>query len=83
MSADAASAVWAEGWARPPDARKAHYFGAVNPCLGRRSLCGRWLWHGPVEPDTATADTSSPGDCATCRQRFNRYGPESAAKHYG
>lgn len=52
-----------EGWSRPADARKWHYF------RDGRSLCGRWGMRRSrhLEPD----DEPSADDCAACRRTLD------------
>lgn len=50
------------GWGFPINSRKAHYFDA-----GYISLCGRWLFRGPV---TADDGERSMDDCSPCRKKL-------------
>lgn len=45
-----------EGWGWPRNSRKAHYF------CGRRSLCGRWAYTGPLEQ----GNDQHPDNCRAC-----------------
>jgi hypothetical protein len=53
-----------EGWGFPGASRKAHYF------VGWESLCGRWLYQGPLTPNQS--DAKSPDDCAACRRKLEQ-----------
>ena len=46
-----------EGWARPSNARKFHYY------VGGRSLCGKWFFLGEVDEDAGEPTAS---DCKAC-----------------
>lgn len=46
-----------EGWARPANARKFHYY------IGGRSLCGKWFFLGVVDEDSGE---STSADCKPC-----------------
>lgn len=48
-----------EGWGHPVSTRKFHYF------RDSRSLCGRWMFTGDLEPD----GPKGPDDCAACRRK--------------
>jgi len=53
-----------EGWYRPPNSRKFHYY------VDHRSLCGKWtviLFAGPLDPDTGS---TGPLDCAACARKL-------------
>lgn len=54
-----------EGWLKPIQARKFHYFRD-----GRQALCGRWLLlaNGNLEPETGPG----PDDCAACRRKLDK-----------
>lgn len=54
-----------EGWFGPRDSRKFHYFRAG------RSLCRKWGFPGPLQPDTGK---TTPDDCAECSKRLSREG---------
>jgi hypothetical protein len=49
-----------EGWGLPALSRKRHYF------VDGRSLCGDWVFTGPVE----SGNNDSPDNCAGCKRRF-------------
>jgi hypothetical protein len=52
-----------EGWARPLNSRKHHYF------RKRQSVCGKWmLFNDNLEPDTF----ASPDDCVACRRALDK-----------
>lgn len=51
-----------QGWARPLNASKFHYF------VKGDSLCGHWMFLGrDFEPD----EYESTDDCRVCRRRLN------------
>ncbi|MHC4620354.1 MAG: hypothetical protein ACYTEQ_21605 [Planctomycetota bacterium] len=58
-----------EGWGLPALSRRWHYF------VNGKSLCGRWLFTGPVE----SGNNDSLDNCATCRRKFKG----SVGKEYG
>lgn len=60
------------GWGWPVASRKAHYFEGAP-----RSLCGKWLYTGPLNNEGA--ERSGPDDCAECRRRYDKAHPASAA----
>lgn len=47
------------GWGFPGTARKAHYFHTEEIT----SVCGRWMYSGPREPETGLRSRS---DCVAC-----------------
>jgi hypothetical protein len=51
------------GWGFPAASRKAHYFDG-----DLISLCGKWVYSGPLEPDEGT----SKDDCAACRKKLDK-----------
>lgn len=53
----------ASGWGWPSNSRKAHYFNAATS----RSLCGKWMFFGALEPDDAKP---SRDDCVVCRRKL-------------
>lgn len=53
------------GWGFPVAARKAHFFEQGVSV----SLCGNWLFTGPVEPQTGN---SSPDDCKVCLKKLGK-----------
>ena len=55
----------AEEWGWPGNARKAHWFPAGDPV----SVCRRWMYAGPRQPDTH----QSPDDCVTCRRIVDQH----------
>lgn len=60
-----------EGWAKPSNAAKTHYF------VDGVSLCGAWGYHGSLIQGFAT-DT----DCAACRKAsLGRSGAYPAPSH--
>lgn len=63
-SSEAATAAVVKGWGWPGAAKKAHYFND-----SARSLCGRWLYTGPL---TRNQTGSSPDDCAACTKELAR-----------
>jgi hypothetical protein len=50
------------GWGWPGLARKAHFFEEGMWI----SLCGKWMYAGPRDPDTST----SKDDCVSCRRKL-------------
>lgn len=51
-----------EGWGRPVNSSKHHYF------KERRSVCGKWMYFSnDLEPDSF----ESPDDCRACRKKIN------------
>ncbi len=50
-----------EGWAWPLNARKAHYF------VGRKSLCGKWIFFGRLQDDDGK---DGPMDCKACTRKL-------------
>lgn len=54
-----------EGWGFPLASRKAHYF------RDARSLCGKWLFTGRLEPPENTWKTG-PDDCVPCRRALDK-----------
>ncbi len=50
----------------PGAANKFHYFQAGEIT----SLCGRWLYAGEREGETATTITISKQDCVTCHRKL-------------
>jgi hypothetical protein len=54
----------AEGWGKPSNSRKWHYFGADG-----RSLCAKWAYFGEIEEGL----DDSPDNCLSCRSaKHNR-----------
>jgi len=53
-----------EGWQKPWNARKWHYF------VDGESLCGRWLLLGWKE--WLTGNDDSPDNCKKCRERLKK-----------
>jgi len=53
------------GWAWPLNSRKAHYFADSGV-----SLCGRWMFFGPINQDQQTQ--TSTADCPTCHKKLNK-----------
>lgn len=52
-----------EGWARPLNSKKHHFF------RDGASVCGKWmLFSKDLEPDTF----KSPDDCAACRKKLEK-----------
>jgi hypothetical protein len=50
-----------EGWGKPTNSKKWHYF------IDGMALCGKWgFYRGPLEPD----DGESPDDCKACRRKL-------------
>jgi len=52
-----------EGWAKPLNTRKFHYF------VDKRSLCDRYMYFGDLEADTGK---ESPDDCKSCRRKLDK-----------
>lgn len=52
-----------EGWALPMNTRKYHYF------VGKKSLCGRWMFFGDLQPDDGE---EGPDDCKACRRKLEK-----------
>lgn len=68
MSEPESAAADDEGWFRPPDATRRHYFAPDG-----WSLCNRWfvlttLW--PIIMERGNDD--APGNCAACRRRLKK-----------
>lgn len=55
------------GWGWPLNAKAPHFF------VSGRSLCGRWMYYGPLE-DARSVD----GDCKACTKAMHRL-PEPPA----
>lgn len=53
-----------EGWAKPLEARRFHYF------RGGRSLCGTWEYYSKDKGDYDTAVKNSPADCDACHRKL-------------
>lgn len=52
-----------EGWAWPPNCRKAHYF------INNRSLCGKWSFFGRKMLDNGK---DSSNDCKACSRKIKK-----------
>lgn len=52
------------GWAFPIGCRKAHVF------IAGRSLCMKWGYFGPVEPDGNLGDKPGRDDCVACWRKL-------------
>jgi len=52
------------GWRWPERSRKAHFFGEDG-----RSLCGKWLFFGPLLGTQTIGMKAGPDDCAECYRR--------------
>lgn len=50
-----------EGWARPINSRKHHYF------RDRQSVCGKWMF---LSNDLEADEFASPDDCTSCRKKL-------------
>ena len=57
------AAVDREGWGFPGLGRRWHYF------RGSESLCGKWMFTGPLEPDQGGKSSE---DCAACRRALDK-----------
>jgi hypothetical protein len=56
----------AEGWHKPENSRKWHYYTA-----DRRSLCRKWvLLFGRIDEDNQTTDGAGKADCAACAAKL-------------
>jgi hypothetical protein len=58
----------AEGWHKPENSRKWHFYAA-----DRRSLCGKWfLLFGIISEENQTTDGAGKADCALCTRKLAR-----------
>lgn len=61
----------AEGWGRPGNAKRTHYF------VGAKSMCRSWTYTGALTGELASG--GSPPACATCSRLFSLTGKYMAA----